>query len=58
MQNKKILTTMKQSKGLFTRKSDFALGLQVHKANNIFLCPKMDWFTAKSRSEIGHVNKP
>jgi len=44
-------------KGLFTRKSDFALGLQVSNANNIFLFSKMDWLTAKSHSEIRRVNK-
>ncbi len=34
-----ILTLLK---GLFTRKSDFALGLQFYNTNNIFLFTKMD----------------
>jgi hypothetical protein len=38
--------------------SDFAIGLQVYNANNIFLFSKMDYPTAKLRSEIGCVNKP
>jgi hypothetical protein len=31
-----------KSKGLFTRKSDFALGLQVYNTNSIFLYTKMN----------------
>jgi len=46
------------SKGLFTRKSDFALGLQVYNASNIFLFSKMDQHTVKSCSKIRCVNKP
>ncbi len=44
-------------KGLITRKSDFALGLQVYYTNNIFSLSKIDQLTAKSCSEIGRVNK-
>ncbi len=36
----------------------FALGLQVYNTNNIFLYSEMDKLIAKSRSEIGRVNKP
>ncbi len=46
------------SKGLFTRKSDFALGLQVYNANNIFLFSKMDYHTLKLHPEIERVNSP
>ncbi len=45
-------------KGLFTCKSEFALGLQVYNTNNIFLYSKTDKLFAKSCYEIGHVNKP
>jgi hypothetical protein len=41
-----------------TRTSDFAVGLQVYKTNNIFLYSEMILLIAKSYSEIGHVNKP
>jgi hypothetical protein len=45
-------------KDLFTRRSDFALGLQVCNANNIFLYSKMDKLIAKLRSEFGLLNRP
>jgi len=44
--------------GLFTRKSDFALGLQVYNINRIFLYSKRDSLIAKYCSKIGRVNKP
>jgi hypothetical protein len=44
--------------GLFTRKSDFALGLQVYNTNSIFLYSKRDSLIAKYSSKIGRVNKP
>jgi hypothetical protein len=44
-------------KGLFTRKSDFALSLQAYKTNKMFLFPEMNKLIAKSCSEIGRVNK-
>jgi hypothetical protein len=43
--------------GIFTHKSDFALGLQVYN-RNIFLYTKMNFLIAKSCSEIGRVNNP
>ncbi len=39
-------------------KRPFTLGLQVYNANNKFLYSKMNQLIAKSRSEIGRVNKP
>ncbi len=45
-------------KDLFTRKSDFALGLQVYNTNNIFLYSKMDQLIVKLHFKIGRVNKP
>ncbi len=45
------------TEGLFTHKSDFALGLQVYNTNNIFLYSEMDLLIAKSCSEIGRINK-
>jgi hypothetical protein len=35
------------AKGIFTRKSDLALGLQVYNTNNIFLYMKMKYLIAR-----------
>ncbi len=45
-------------KGLFTRESDFALGQPIILNMKIIISCKTDYLTAKSRSEIGRVNKP
>ncbi len=39
--HRQIPPPLQAVKGLFTRKSDFALGLQVYKTNSIFLYMKM-----------------
>jgi hypothetical protein len=45
-------------KGLFTRESDFALGYPISQNTKIIIFWRTDQLTAKSRSEIGRVNKP
>jgi hypothetical protein len=44
--------------GLFTRKSDFALSLQVYLKINNFLFFNMNQINTKMHPEIGRVNKP
>ncbi len=47
-----------EPKGLFTRESDFALGQPIYLILKVIIFSKSDLLTAKSRSEIGRVNKP
>jgi hypothetical protein len=52
------LLNLARIKGLFTRKSTFALGLQVYKTNSMFLYSQMNQPIPKLCSEIRRVNKP
>jgi len=45
-------------KGLFTRRSDFALNYPILLNMKIIIFWRTDQVTGKSRSEIGRVNKP